>query len=104
MEESEHAFDPRYQLMLEIAQAHHRKPASAASAWVEWLESILEDRFTDRHGKPRTARSKATIVGAMFRDYLDASFTVEGRNYELVRAYPEGPTHPPTYGFREVGA
>ncbi len=102
MEESEHAFDPRYQLMLEIAREHHARRPGSASAWVEWLEPILEDRFKDRRGNPRSARSKATIVGAMFRDYLDASFTVEGRRFELVRAYPGGPTHAPTYAFEGV--
>ncbi len=102
-EESEHAFDPRYQLVLEIVRAHRDKPPSPASRWVEWLEAILEDRFKDRRGNPRSARAKATVVGSLFRDYLDARFTVEGRRYEIVRSYPDGATHPPTYGFREVG-
>jgi len=101
-EESTHAFDPRYELMLDIAVAHHgRRPGSAAE-WVEPLEELLAERFKDRRGNPRSARSKATLVGNLFREYLDVAFDLGERRVRLVRAYPEGEKRKPTYGFEVV--
>ena len=102
-EASEHAFDPRYQLMLDIVREHHAARATAAAEWVPRLERLLEDRFKGRRGNPRSDRARATIVGSLFRDYLDARFAVDGRTFEIVREYPDGVGHSPTWGFREVG-
>lgn len=102
-EASEHAFDPRYQLMLDIVAEHHAARPAAAAEWVPRLERLLEDRFKDRRGHPRSDRAKATIVGSLFRDYLDARFAVDGQTFEVVREYPDGVGHSPTWGFREVG-
>ncbi|MBN1320526.1 MAG: hypothetical protein JXA87_06775, partial [Thermoleophilia bacterium] len=101
-EASEHAFDARYQVVEAIAQEHHLRPPATAAAWVAWLGEILEDRFKDRRGNPKSARACATIVGSLLRDYVDARFPVGERTFLLERAFPEGPTHQPTYGFREV--
>jgi hypothetical protein len=102
LEASEHAFDERYQLMLEVVRDHWQRPPAAASQWAEWLADLLEDRFRDRHGQFRSARARATIVGTLFRDYLDTRFTVEGRRWAIVREHPDGATHPPTWAVREV--
>ena len=102
LEASEHAFDERYQLMLEVIRDHAQRPPAAASQWAEWLAELLEDRFHDRHGQLRSARSRATIVGTLFRDYLDTRFTVDGRRWAIVREHPDGATHPPTWAVREV--
>jgi len=101
-EESAHAFDPRYELMLDVAAAHHGRRASAAAGWVEALEELLADRFKDRRGNPKSARAKSTIVGNLFREYLDTEFTVGDRKWRLVRSYPEGEKRKPTYGFEVV--
>lgn len=101
-EESTHAFDPKYELMLDIAGAHHaRKPGSAAE-WVAVLEELLADRFKDRRGNPRSARSKSTIVGNLFREYVDVEFDLGGKRVRLVREYPEGQKRKPVYGFEVV--
>lgn len=101
-ESSEHAFDPRYQLMADICREHHAKPAATASRWAEWLaDGLLEERFKDRRGNPKSARAKATIVGSLFTEYLDQAFTVDGKKLSLHRAYPDGPTHSAVYQFRE---
>lgn len=98
-EASEHAYDPRYQVMLEVAQLHHAKPAATSAEWVERLkDGPLEDRFKDRRGNPKSARACSTIVGSLFTEYLDARFSVDGKAYELARAYP----HWPTYVFKQV--
>jgi len=102
-EASEHAYDPRYQVMLEVAQLHHDKPASSAAQWSEWLEQgPLEDRFRDRRGQLKSARSRATLVGSLFTEYLDSLFCIDGRTYALERNFPEGPSRSPMYGFRET--
>jgi len=101
-EESAHAFDPRYELMLDIASAHHGKAPTAAGGWVAVLEEILVDRFKDRRGNPRSARSKSTIVGNLFREYLDVEFTVGAGTWRLARTYPDGEKRKPVYGFDEV--
>ncbi len=102
---SEHAFDGRYALMVEIAAEHHARPAATAADWAEWLgEGPLEERFKDRRGNLRTARARATIVGGLFNDYLDTTFDVDGKTFELVREEPSWARRSPTYGFREVGS
>lgn len=98
-EATEHAFDPRYQVMQEVAEAEHGRPPASASAWAKWLQPWLGDRFVDRNGRERSERARATIVGALFRDYLDARFEVDGRPWRLVREYPDGPTRSPVYRF-----
>jgi len=103
-EESAHAFDPRYELMLDVIAEHRGKPAVAAAGWVERLEGLLADRFKDRRGSPKSARAKATIVGNLFREYLDTRFVVEGRGWRLVRTYPEGEGRKPAYHIDEVGS
>ena len=102
-EESTHAFDPRYELMLEIAQEHVGQPAGTAAEWAERLAgNVMEERFEDRHGNPRSSRSRATIMGSLFGEYLDTRFVVADRRHRLVREYPEGERRKPTYRFVEV--
>ena len=60
---------------------------------------MLHDRFLDRHGRERSDRAKATMVGALFREYLDAQFEVDGESWRLEREYPDGPTRSPVYRF-----
>ncbi|MCK6527690.1 hypothetical protein L6R50_09040 [Myxococcota bacterium] len=102
-QQSEHAFDPRYAVMLEIVEQHHHRPPAPAARWVELLEGgALADRFTDRGGHPKSPRAKANVVASLFAEYLDTAFPVEGKSYRLVREYPEGANHKPTYRFQEV--
>lgn len=89
-EASEHAFDPKYALMLEIVRGFAGRAAMTPAGWAEVLGEILEDKFRDRGGQQRSARSKATIVGALFTEYSDARFDVDGTSYRLVREWPEG--------------
>ena len=102
-EASEHAYDPRYRLMLEVAQLHHASPQATSAEWVDRLKTgPLEDRFKDRRGNLKSVRACSTIVGSLFTEYLDTRFSVDGRAYELVRDYPNGPTRSPTYAFKQV--
>jgi hypothetical protein len=98
-EESAHAFDPRYELMLDIITEHRGKPAAPAAGWVERLDEQLGERFRDRRGNAKSARAKSTIVGNLFREYLDTRFVVEGKSWHLVRSYPEGEKRKPAYHF-----
>jgi hypothetical protein len=54
------------------------------------LGDVLEDRFKDRHGEDRSERARATIAGALFSEYADARFEVDGEAWRLVREWPEG--------------
>jgi hypothetical protein len=101
-EQSEHAFDPRYELMAEVAREHHVRGALQASDWVAHLEGLLQDRFQDRHGKARSARAKATIVGSMFTDYVGTRFDIDDGAVEVVRIQPQGQRRTPAYGFKRV--
>ncbi len=103
-EESAHAFDPRYELMLDVVREHHGGSAASAAEWVKRLEELLGDRFKDRRGNPKSARSKSTIVGNLFREYLDTRFVVDGTSWRLARSYPEGEGRKPVYEFEEVEA
>ena len=66
------------------------------------LGELFADRFTDRRGNSKSARAKSTIVGNLFREYLDTEFTVGGQKWRLARSYPEGEKRKPSYGFEVV--
>lgn len=104
LEASEHAFDPRYDLVKDIVRAHRHAPAGTAADWVERLEPMLVERFRDRYGNPRSARAKATIVGSLFTEYLDATFEVDGKRFLMQRTYPEGSGRKPSYEVVEVSS
>jgi hypothetical protein len=101
-EASEHAFDPRYELMAEVARDHHQRGMLTSADWVPHLEPLLQDRFQDRHGKVRSARAKATIVGSMFTDYVGTRFDLDDRVVEVTRDKPHGKRKTPAYGFKRV--
>ncbi len=101
-EASEHAFDPRYAQMADIAREHHARGTLAPSDWVPHLETILEDRFRDGRGQARSARARATIVGSLFTDYVGTRFELEGKAVEVVRIAPAAAKRSPEYGFRGV--
>ena len=104
-EDSTNAFDPKYDLVLEIAQEHHGRSAATAAEWADRLASgAMEERFKDRGGNLKPARARATLVGSLFGEYLDARFAVDGRRFRLVREYPEGEGRKPTYRFLECAA
>ncbi len=102
LEASEHAFDVRYPLMVDIAREFRSHPPMTPTEWVPLLEGILEDRFRDGRGGTRSLRAKTTIVGSLFGDYLDRRLEVEGGAVELWRDPPQGVRRSPTYGFRPV--
>lgn len=97
-EASEHAFDPKYAVMLEIASKFAGREPMTAGEWAGVLGEVLEDRFKDRNGQLKTERARATIVGALFSEYADARFEVEGVSYGLVREWPEGVGRPAVWG------
>jgi hypothetical protein len=101
-EASEHLFDPRYALMAEVVQQHRGKGPLTPANWVPLLENVLEERFRDGRGNAKSARAKATVVGGLFTDYLDARFDVDGTEFAVVRGYPEGTGKSPTYAIRPV--
>ncbi|MEQ1501922.1 MAG: hypothetical protein ABMB14_06810 [Myxococcota bacterium] len=101
-EASEHAFDPRFTQMSDIARDHHQKPPTTAAGWVPTVETILDDRFRDGRGQPRSARAKATIVGSLFADYVGTRFEADGGQVEVIRQYPDGTRRSPFYGFQVV--
>lgn len=103
-EASEHAFDPRYELMAEIAREHHGRGTLTPSEWVPHLEGILEDRFRDGRGQARSARARATIVGSLFTDYVGTRFEADGGAVEVVRVAPPAAKRSPAYGFRGVAS
>jgi hypothetical protein len=97
-EASEHAFDPKYAVMLEIVRGFAGREPMTAGAWAGVLGEVLEDRFKDRSGGARSERARATIVGALFAEYSDARFEVDGVNYRLAREWPEGLGRPAVWG------
>lgn len=101
-EASEHAFDPKYEVMLEIIRKHWEREPMTASGWAGVLGSELEDRFKDRNGQIRSERARATIVGALFAEYADARFEVDGVGYRLERAWPEGTGRPAVWGIMDA--
>lgn len=99
-EDSLHDFDPTWELVHDIALTHRDRSAAYAAEWVTRLEeSGHTERFRDRRGLERTPRARATVVGALFSEYLDCVFTVDGAPVRLVRHYPAGPDHKPAYQF-----
>ncbi len=87
---SEHAFDPKYEVMAEIVRAHRDEPSRTPGEWAGLLGEVMEERFRDRSGAERTDRAKATIVGALFSEYADTVFEVDGEAWRLVKELPEG--------------
>ena len=85
--------------MLEIVRAHRGQPARTPGEWAAVLGDVLEDRFKDRHGEDRSERARATIVGALFSEYADARFEIDGEAWRLVREWPEGVGRSATWGF-----
>ncbi len=99
-EASEHAFDPKYTVMLDIVRGFADREPMTPGQWAGVLGEVMEDRFKDRGGQMRSERARATIVGALFTEYLDARFEVDGVSYGLVREWPEGMGRPARWGIR----
>ncbi len=98
-EASEHAFDPKYAVMLDIVRGFADREPMTPSEWAAVLGGVLEDRFKDRNGQLKSERARATIVGALFSEYADARFEVEGVSYGLSRDWPEGVGRPAVWGI-----
>ncbi len=103
-EASEHAFDPRYEVMVEIVRQFAGREPMTAGQWAGVLGEVLEDRFRERGGGERSERAKATIVGALFTEYADARFEVDGKMWRLDRAWPEGQGRPGVWGVVRADA
>jgi hypothetical protein len=89
--------------MWEVCKKFNGNSPATAAEWAERLqEGPLEDCFRDVRGNLKSARACATIVGNLFRAYLDDHFEIEGRRFSLFADNPRGTSHPPIYGFREV--
>lgn len=102
-EASEHAFDPKYAVMLDIVRTFAGRQPMTPGEWAGVLGELLEDRFKDRGGQPRSERAKATIVGALFTEYSDARFEVDGVSYRMVREWPEGSGRSAVWGIVASG-
>ncbi|MFN7145348.1 MAG: hypothetical protein ACK4YP_16365, partial [Myxococcota bacterium] len=99
-DDSEHAFDPDYELVADVCAAHHANEPKTAGEWAAALVGgVLEERLTDGRGNAKPARAQATIVGQLFGAYLDgATFPVGETRYRLRRDVPRK-GHPPVYCF-----
>ncbi len=98
LEASEHAYDPKYALMVEIVRMGRGDAAKTPGAWAAVLGELLAERFRDREGAERSDRAKATIVGALFTEYADARFEIDGEALRLTREWPEGPGRSAVWG------
>lgn len=98
--DSEHAFDPDYVLLVDVAAAHHADEPRTAAEWAAVLVGgALEEKLTDGRGNPKPARAQATLVGQLFAAYLDGTaFPVGDVRYRLRRDVPRK-GHPPVYCF-----
>ncbi len=102
-EASEHAFDPKYEVMVEIVRRFAGREPMTAGQWAGVLGDVLEERFRERGGGERSERAKATIVGALFTEYADARFEVDGKLWRLERGWPEGVGRPGVWGIVLAG-
>jgi hypothetical protein len=99
-DESEHAFDPDYDLMVEICDRYHNASPATAAEWADKLaEDLLKPRFTDRQGNQKPARSRATIVGNLFNQYLDVLLEPPAGRFVICCEQPGGGHSPKTYQF-----
>lgn len=99
-DESMHAFDEDYVRIMEICRFHNAQSPRTASEWADLLkDDVMEGRFKDRRGNLKSAQSRATIMGSLFASYLESPFNLEGVRYRIVRDYPRGETHSPTFHF-----
>ncbi|MSQ03535.1 MAG: hypothetical protein EXR71_16865 [Myxococcales bacterium] len=99
--DSEHAFDPDYELLVEVCAAHHADDPRTAAEWASVLVGgVLEEKLTDGRGNAKPARGQATIVGQLFGAYLDGTttFTVGEARFRVRRDVPRK-GHPPVYCF-----
>jgi hypothetical protein len=98
--DSEHAFDPDYDLLVDVCAAHHAQGPQTAGEWATLLaRGVLAEKLSDGKGNVRAARAQATIVGQLFTGYLDGTtFPVGDTRYRLRRDEPRK-GHPPLYSF-----
>ena len=98
-EESEHAFDPDYAAVRDMAAAHHGDGMHTAGEWAEVLVcGALSEKLRDRRGEPKPARAQATIVGQVLSQYLDETFETPDGAFVLRQETPRK-GHPSLYGF-----
>lgn len=98
-EESEHAFDPDYAAVRDMAAAHHGDGMHTAGEWAEVLVcGALSEKLRDRRGEPKPARAQATIVGQVLSQYLDETFETPDGTFVLRQETPRK-GHPSLYGF-----
>ncbi|MCB9779712.1 MAG: hypothetical protein H6742_14200 [Alphaproteobacteria bacterium] len=98
-EESEHAFDPDYAAVRDVAAAHHDDGFHTAGEWAEVLvDGPLSDKLRDRRGDPKPPRARATIVGQLLGQYLDETFDTPDGPFVLRQETPRK-GHPSLYGF-----
>lgn len=98
--DSEHAFDPDYDLLTDVCAGHHADEPRTAGDWAAVLvRAELEEKLTDGRGNAKPVRAQATIVGQLFTAYLDGTtFPVGDERFRLRRDVPRK-GHPPVYSF-----
>ena len=98
-EESEHAFDPDYAAVRDVAASHHGDGFHTAGEWaVALVHGALSDKLRDRRGDPKPPRAQATLVGQLFGQYLDETFDTPDGPFALRQETPRK-GHPHVYGF-----
>lgn len=94
--------DAGYEWMAEVAARVFDFPPAHAADWVIRIEQAgFSDRFKDKFGRERNARSKAILLGSIFNEYAGKLFALEdGRRVKLVQQFPRGTMHKAIYGFQ----
>lgn len=97
--ESEHAFDPDYAAVRDMAATHHADGMHTAREWAEILVcGALSEKLRDRRGEPKSQKAQETIVGLLLGQYLDETFDTPAGALVLRQETPRK-GHPSLYGF-----
>lgn len=99
-DESEHAFDPDYALLIDICESHHAKPLLTPSEWAAILiDDALSGRLRNRKGDPKPKRAQQTIVGTFLSAYVDVPIKTEELGSFRLVCQENGAGHSKQYGF-----
>lgn len=96
---SEHAFDPEFEVVQDIAAEHHDLESCTAEDWASVLSNgNLVEKLRDHRGTLKSIRSRATIVGRLFSSYANTTFETPAGRFVLVQHTPRK-GHKSVYGF-----
>ncbi len=87
--ESEHAFDEDYDALRDACAAHHDEDFHTPGEWAPiLLAGALTERLRDARGNPKSAKSQETIVGMLFRSYIDDVLVTEAGSFVVTAREP----------------